>query len=87
MSAIAQELSSLLNSGQNLRQNSSNLGLCWLNDPQQQELVQETENAKRSNKGYGKFPIKIESLTDTKGLSNRCEASPMTRSGKKEESL
>ncbi len=49
--------------------------------------MQETENAKRSNKGYGKYAIKIENLADTKSLCNRCDASPMTRSGKEEELL
>ena len=29
-------------------------GFCQLNDPEQEELVQDTENVKRSNRGYGK---------------------------------
>jgi len=55
VSAIPPDLSCLLNSGHNLLQKSSNLGLCQLNEPQQEGLVQETENAKRSSsKEYGK---------------------------------
>jgi len=57
VSAIAQELSYWVNSGQNLLQKPSNLGFCELNDPQQEEFVQETENIKRSSKTYGKSQL------------------------------
>ncbi len=40
MSAIAPELSYWFNLGQNLRQESSNPALCWLNDPHREESVQ-----------------------------------------------
>ena len=63
MSAIAPELSDLFNSGRNLRQKPSNLGLCELNDPQQEELVQDADNVERSNRRYGKSQIR-EALDD-----------------------
>jgi len=44
----------LFNSGQNLCQKSSELGFCYPNDPQQEELVKETDNAKDSEKAYEK---------------------------------
>ena len=42
--------------GQNLLQKPSNLGLCELNDPQQ-ELVRDTENVRRSNRTYGQSQL------------------------------
>ena len=53
MFALAQKQSYLLDLKQNLLQKSSNLGFCYLNDPQQEESVQDTENVRRSNKTYG----------------------------------
>ncbi len=53
MSAIPPELLHLLNSGPNPGQKSSNVGAFYLNDPQQEELMQDTENIRRSNKTYG----------------------------------
>jgi len=57
VSAIAPELSYLLNSGHNLLQKSSNLGLCWLNDPQQEGLVEDTEYVRWSNKSHGESQV------------------------------
>ena len=71
MSAIAPELSYLFNSGQNLLQKPSNLGSCELNDPQQEELVQDTENLKHSNKGYGKSQSTLSRRRVTAGPRER----------------
>ena len=57
MSAIPPELLHLLNSGQNPGQKSSNVGAFYLNDPQQDELMQDTENIRRSNKIYGQSQV------------------------------
>ena len=54
MSAIPPELLYLLNSGQNPGQKSSNVGAFYLNDPQQEELMQDTDNITRNNKTHGK---------------------------------
>jgi len=44
----------LFNSFHNPRQKSSNLAVFWLNDPHREELVQQAENARCSNKAHEK---------------------------------
>ena len=52
-------MSCSFNSGQNLHQDSSDLVSCYQNDPQQKELVQDTENVRRSNRRYGKSQVLV----------------------------
>ena len=50
-------------------QQRSNLGLLWLNDTQQQELVQKAKKVRRSNNEYGKYPKKRCRMTQTGKLA------------------